>query len=200
MIDIAEEKGVFASVIEGGKYKDVPLTVVGPCGTYYHEAALGMMKDYKEIINDPDTTPYDEALSCNDNDANSVINENNETSATNQSSIILLFEPQGGQRFLLTGDCSSQSLNISSDIYDLSKCILKVPHHGSKHNLTTGLIDKLQPIKSAICASGTKKHPNAGIVYWLSKYGNGYSTHKGEFYWSDAPTIHPATPLKSKQQ
>jgi len=33
---------------------------------------------------------------------------------------------------------------------------------------------------SIISAQGSNKHPNTGIVHWLSKYGNVYSTHKND--------------------
>ena len=54
---------------------------------------------------------------------------------------------------------------------------------------------------SIICACGNEKHPNSSLVYYLSKYGNVYSTHKTPrlFYTSDK-VIKPATPLKKKIQ
>jgi beta-lactamase superfamily II metal-dependent hydrolase len=82
-----------------------------------------------------------------------------------------------------------------------SPTILKVPHHGSKHNLTTDIIDKLSPKMSIISAKGSRKHPNSGIVYWLSRHGNVYSTHKsGDLLYPKRPEQPSATPLKPKQE
>ena len=54
---------------------------------------------------------------------------------------------------------------------------LKVPHHGSRRNLNTSIIEALSPKKCYISAAGNKKHPSGRLVYWLAKYGNVYSTH-----------------------
>ena len=81
-----------------------------------------------------------------------------------------------------------------------SPTILKVPHHGSKHNMTTEIIEFIEPRMSIISAKGTKKHPNSGIVFWLSKYGNVYSTHKsGSLRYPKRPEQSSASPLKEKQ-
>lgn len=53
---------------------------------------------------------------------------------------------------------------------------LKVPHHGSRRNLNTSIIEDLSPKSSCISAAGNKKHPSGRLVYWLAKYGNVYST------------------------
>lgn len=201
LLDVADSKNVLESVRDGYKFDQLPLEVVGPSDEYYHKAALGMMESYKEVVEDPESTEYDEDAKIDDEEALSVIDEDNETSYTNQSSIILLFRPNERMKFLLTGDTSCGALLEAHKKYreELTGCVLKVPHHGSKHNLTTELIERLNPVKAAICAKGSRKHPNFGIVFWLSKYCNVYSTHKGAFYWSNEPTKCPATPLKAKQ-
>lgn len=104
--------------------------------------------------------------------AKSVIDDDDDDSFTNKSSLILLFKPSEKRKFLLTGDatCSSLFDVLVTFDKDLLGCILKVPHHGSKHNLNTKLIDLLSPSSAVISAKGSRKHPNSGIVYWLSKY------------------------------
>lgn len=202
LIKMAEDRGIFYSPSVGDVYKCVPLTVVGPTAEYYYEAAKGMLLDFQEIKEDPDTEIYDEHAKVDESDAKSIIDTDNDTTYTNQSSLILLLEIPDGPRFLLTGDASCQSLTLVHDMYGkrVENCILKVPHHGSKHNMTTELIDKLKPSNSAISAKGSRKHPNKGLVYWLSKYCNVYSTHKGEFRWSDESSGNPAIPLRAKRK
>lgn len=201
LLDIAESKNVLESIQEGCEFDQVPLKVVGPSNDYYHEAALGMMNDYEEVVEDPEITEYDEDAEMSEEEALSVIDLDNETSCTNQSSVILLFRPNDRMKFLLTGDTSCGALleAVEKNGDELKGCVLKVPHHGSRHNLTTKLIAKLSPTNAAICAKGSRKHPNPGIVFWLSKYCNVYSTHKGAFYWGSGPTKSPAKPLRAKQ-
>lgn len=83
---------------------------------------------------------------------------------------------------------------------NLSGCRIKVPHHGSKHNLTSVLIDKLAPCCAIISAKGSRKHPSRGIVHCLSNHCNVYSTHKsGTLIHTSYPITTPAIPLKEKQ-
>ena len=77
---------------------------------------------------------------------------------------------------------------------------IEVPHHGSKHNLTSVLIDKLAPCCAIISAKGSRKHPSRGIVHCLSNHCNVYSTHKsGTLIHTSYPITTPAIPLKEKQ-
>lgn len=83
---------------------------------------------------------------------------------------------------------------------NLSGCRIKVPHHGSKHNLTSDLIDKLAPSCAIISAKGTQKHPSRGVVHCLSYHCNVYSTHKsGNLVHTSSAVNKPAIPLKEKQ-
>ena len=177
----------------------MPLSVVGPTLDFADRNAKIMVTDFKEISDDPQMEDYVDDARLTEADAQSVIDtEPDDTSATNMSSVILLFDP--GRKFLLTGDASRASINamLDENEFRFKHCVLKVPHHGSKHNLNTDLIDRLAPEQSAICCAGTTKHPSKGVVYWLSKYGNVYSTHKGSFYYNSEVTINPAKPLKEK--
>lgn len=191
------------SVKCGCKHDEIPLAVIGPTEKYYTEAAVGIVQDFAELKVDPDTTKYDEKDEVSEEEAKSVIDAEPEKSYTNMGSLVLLFEPRTNMRFLLTGDASSASLR---DIYDsregdIAGCILKVPHHGSKHNLNSKIIDDLNPSASIISAAGTRKHPNVAIVRYLSKYGNVYSTHKsGDLFYTSWPHNRSAEPLKKKMQ
>lgn len=200
LIEIAEDKctGVVKSIIDGDICDFMPLTVVGPSEEYYREVAIEMVSEFEEIVDDPDDDKYDEEALPNDEDAKSVIDEDDDPSATNKSSIMLLFNP--GPRYLLLGDATCASIKEAMQHHNLTGCIVKVPHHGSKHNLTTEIIEDLKISQSVISAKGSKKHPNNAIVHWLSKSGNVYSTHKTKgLYYSSEPTIIGATPLRKKQ-
>ena len=118
--------------------------------------------------------------------AKSVIDTtHDDPSPYNMSSLVVLYQPGLTERCLLAGDASRASLTqMLKDYPELKRGVakFKVPHHGSRHNLTTEIIDALKPKKSYISAAGTKKHPNNSVVYWLSKYGNVYSTHACSSY------------------
>ena len=203
LIDIAERKGILAIVREGKNFQDIPLKIVGPSKEYYKEVVLEMVSKFAELSDDSDTEKFDEEAKVDEDEAKSVIDEDDDTSATNASSLVILFTPNDN-KFLFTGDANCASLQNIIDKYksEIAKCILKVPHHGSKHNLNTKLIDELKPTSAVISAKGSKKHPNSGIVYWLSKHCNVYSTHKSsDLVYKSEPVIENyAIPLKHKME
>lgn len=180
LIDIAIANCKTWNVNDGNLFIGIPLSVVGPSEDYYEQVVLEMIESFVEVKDDADFEEYDEKASVSESDAKSVIDEaEDDPSATNKSSIMLLFEPVKGLKYLFLGDATCASITDAiSNHPEMVECFIKVPHHGSKHNMTTKLIDKLKPRQSIISAKGTIKHPNKGLVYWLSKYGNVYSTHK----------------------
>lgn len=184
----------------GRVHEILSIKVIGPLESYYAEAALGIVQGYAELKAEPDTEKYDELCEISEEDAKSVIDEEHDSSYTNQGSLILYFKPTSDFSVLLPGDASDTSLQLVYNAnQDIAGSVLKVPHHGSKHNLTSALIDDIRPMASIISAAGTKKHPNSAVVRYLSKYGNVYSTHKsGRLYYSDQPPMSLATPLKKK--
>lgn len=201
LIDIADEKGILWSVKSGVSFPGLPLNVIGPNSAYYEQCVLGMVEQFAELKDEPNLEYFDEKAFPNDNESKSIIDVVEDESYTNKSSMVLLFTPEVDAKFLLCGDAASSSLKNITDKYkdSLRKCIIKVPHHGSKHNLTTAIIESLAPDSAVISARGTKKHPNSAIVQWLSKYCNVYSTHKsGNLVYQSEPVTSPATPLKTK--
>lgn len=201
LIDLAIQKCTVGcyNATDGFEFSGLPLKIIGPSEDYYSEVVLDMVNNFTELEDEANFEKYDESALPDDDEARSVIDEDDDKSITNKSSVMLLFTP-GTSRYLFLGDATCASIKDSMNHHNLSNCRVKIPHHGSKHNLTTEIIDDLKPIQSIISAKGSKKHPNSGLVYWLSKYGNVYSTHKsGSLYYSDEPTKHSATPLKNKQ-
>ena len=130
--------------------------------------------------------------------AQSVMDEEKEESPTNMSSLILLFHPKG-RNILLSGDACSATLKDAVEAYPQSVpvCIFKVPHHGSKHNLTTEVIE-IRPSSAVISCKGTKKHPNPAVVHFLSRYCDVFSTSKsnGGLTYTNGQVNNPATALK----
>lgn len=196
------------SVVKGDKHELLPITIIGPTSEYYQEVVKDMVKEYGvNTYEECDTEKYDEAAKVKEEDAKSIIDEDDDPSPFNKSSLIILYEPVKGEHFVFAGDATCASLTQVLLDYPYLRNIdfLKVPHHGSKHNLNTTIIDSLSPKSCCISAKGTRKHPSPAIVSYLSKYGDVYSTHKSNSFIRRSRGISrnntmSINPLKSKQK
>ena len=163
--------------------------------------ALAKAVNFAELEDEADVSDYAEDELPTEEEAKSVMDEVKEDSPTNKSSLILLFHPDG-YNFLLAGDACSATIKDAVEDYPqfVPGCALKVPHHGSKHNLTTEVIDMLRPSSAVISARGSKKHPNRAVVHFLSKHCDVYSTSKsGTLIYQSGPVTRPAKALRKKQ-
>ena len=179
----------------------MPLMVIGPRSKVFQDACYQMAINFAELVDEADAESYAEDELPTEEEAKSVMDEVKEESPTNKSSLILLFHPNG-RNFLLAGDACSATLKDVVEDYpqNIPGSALKVPHHGSKHNLTTEVINMLKPSSAVISAKGSKKHPNRAVVHFLSKHCNVYSTSKsGTLTYQSAPVTHPAIALRNKQ-
>jgi beta-lactamase superfamily II metal-dependent hydrolase len=84
------------------------------------------------------------------------LREDVETSAENESSVIL-FADSDGQGVLLTGDAGIQALNRAADCAELRGIDLpsrlnfvQVPHYGSRHNVSTSTLDRVLGHRKAV--------------------------------------------------
>lgn len=185
LIDILKAKKV--DIIDGLSSADLGfgLSIVAPTEEYYVANLQKMVNDYGlHTYEKIDSVDYDEAIKVDSYEAKSTMdNENNDGSPYNAGSLVVLFEPNQEQKYLFAGDADKASLSrMIQDHPEVQGASLKVPHHGSIHNLTTKIIDDLSPVCSYICAKGNLSHPSRAVVYWLSKYGDVYSTHKVHGY------------------
>ena len=181
LIDLALKKcEKVMSVIDGVQHPILPISIVGPSEKYYREVVKTMVADYGiNTYDDSSKEAYDDAFKIDENDIKSVIDSEEDSSPYNASSLIILYEPGDGKRLLFAGDANTTSLQMMLNKYKWLRNVdfLKVPHHGSRRNLNTSIIEDLSPKSSCISAAGNKKHPSGRLVYWLAKYGNVYSTH-----------------------
>lgn len=136
------------------------LTIIGPTLGYFEKLAPNMrydnLKGYSYDAKDDDEAfrPTESCLSKALDDAS------DDSSVHNQSSLIFMFEPEKGKKYLFMGDAGVEALanipqchkNAIKDIY-----WLKVPHHGSKHNLDSKTILYLHP-KCAYISSEKQGH------------------------------------------
>ena len=129
----------------------MPLKVIGPRANFFQDACYQMAINFSELVDEADAEDYAEDELPTEEEAKSVMDEVKEESPTNKSSLILLFHPNG-RNFLLAGDACSATLKDAVEDYPqtVPGSALKVPHHGSKHNLTTEVIGMLKPSSAVI--------------------------------------------------
>ena len=112
---------------------------------------------------------------------NETLKEDGETSARNESSVVLLGILPDNYGVLLTGDAGRQALTKAYEYaldcdYDLQQCqFVQMPHHGSRRNVSPDLLNKLLgPILPAFSLArkisfvntsmGTPDHPKKSVV------------------------------------
>lgn len=118
-----------------------------------------------------------------------LLRESVRTSADNEASVVL-WGQFDGQGVLLTGDAGIQALNHAADQaqaegIDLPArlSLLQVPHHGSRHNVSPSVLDRLlgprkpqddgQATKRAFVSAGagSMAHPHAMVTNALLRRG-----------------------------
>lgn len=113
-----------------------------------------------------------------------ILDEQNDTSAENLTSVLTQFIDSSNRRYLFTSDAGVDSFDSAEkngfDMTDFHIC--QLPHHGSRRSVNTNWINKLNPKQYWVSASGNKKHPRKAVVSCIKKNlkdTNIYSTHKG---------------------
>ena len=170
-------------------HSDVPLIVLGPTEDEYRGFAEEMIKkdksyyileELRDIVEEIKEL-LQEKMAVSSQTKSSIDNESDDNSITNKSSMILCFFPSNEEKFLFLGDATREAIQniISSPIVQcyIRNCTVKIPHHGSKHNLTSKIVQDLSPVCSIISAKGTINHPSKGVVHCLANCGDVYSTH-----------------------
>lgn len=162
----------------------IGFTIVGPTKNYYETQCQNFRYEHlhvepcmesADIIDNADFQKTDKCLSKVLDDAS------DDNSDHNKSSIIVLFEPDYKEKVLFTGDASIESFENMTFPHRL-KCrninILKVPHHGSKHNLNSKWIKYFNPKFACISTLKRGQYLNQCVVNALKKNGCGViSTH-----------------------
>ena len=125
-----------------------------------------------------------------------TLEENVETTASNESSVVQMAEIDG-HRLLLTGDAGIVSLKEAADCaeglgyYLPGVRLIQIPHHGSRHNVSPSILDRwlgprigqgATPAFSAYAsvAKGSKTHPRRKVVNAFMRRGAAVFSTKGE--------------------
>jgi beta-lactamase superfamily II metal-dependent hydrolase len=81
--------------------------------------------------------------------------------------------------YVLTSDALESSLTAAKDSYELKDVFyFQIPHHGSRQNINTDLINHFKPTRAFASAKGSRKHPRRAVVNAFKAVGSKvYSTH-----------------------
>lgn len=183
LLELLRSKGIEQEeVFTGDTYPPLNIQVLGPDRGYYESLIpdFRVNLDFKKEQEDDDYESRD--YSAQDKNAlysRALEDANDDPSKINQSSIVFCFKVSGNT-YLFTGDAGKEALHRVVDNDDghlMNLRWLKVPHHGSKHNMDNAIISYLEPDTSYISTEKYGKYVNRCTVNALKAVGNVYSTH-----------------------
>lgn len=169
---------------------DGVVRILGPSDNFYKTLLPGM-ENMDRYVSSEANYAYNSIFGTaviNENlESNSpcpIVDEENSTSATNNSSVILEINAKDC-RYLFTGDAGVQAFeDVETRISLEGIHWLDVPHHGSRRNLSSRLIETMSPDLSYISAKGGTKHPRRALVNCLKRHGaKVYGTNKSGNIW-----------------
>lgn len=178
---------------DAGEYSDKPysvyefdnhIEVLGPSVTYYEQLVPDFRnelkkKDYTTDENEDATITLIEGRVY----SKTLDDAGDDPSSHNQSSVIFIFKPDDGKKFLFMGDAGRDAIDHFSYEEDKDKIKgiywLKVPHHGSKYNMDNCMIDHLRPKNAFISTEKVGHYLSQAVVNALKKCNcKVCSTHK----------------------
>jgi beta-lactamase superfamily II metal-dependent hydrolase len=214
---VAKAKGI--KIIEPFTGDSVPLNfnatlqILGPTESYYKS----LLPDFRGTP-EPKHTSLESIFQKAANFASDTISwitesfdietldDNGETSAENNSSVVLLFMING-DGLLFTGDAGITALNHAVSVlerndFDFTNLkFIQVPHHGSKRNIGPSILNKIIGPKSSndikiktafVSASknGAPKHPAKKVTNAFRRRGAPVFVTSGNGIWhySNAPS------------
>lgn len=185
LVELLESKNInhFEKFASENTDDDFPFFhILGPTKKYYESLLLQFRFD-KKISSAILKAVKDKRFYSNESFSPALDNAEDDSSAHNKSSIIFTFEPKPEKKYLFMGDANKESFNeIPNDLkekYAQDVFWLKVPHHGSDHNLDSEMISYIQPKVAYVSTAKIDKYLSMGTVNALSKIGcKLYSTHK----------------------
>lgn len=169
----------------GMSYDIVNLYVLGPDEAYYKSLIpdFRVDLDFKDEQQDDVYEGFNKIFYNTEEEffSKALENASDDPSKVNQSSVILAFGADSDV-FLFTGDAGREALQrvINIDRQGVLKNVkwMKVPHHGSKHNLNSAIINYFHPDISYLSTEKYGKFANISIVSSLKRVGYVYSTHQ----------------------
>ena len=185
LLDLIDSTGIERNEAFAGDYLDEPkLTIISPTRDYYES----LLPKFKNRLNFhwalealEENTYSSESDTSNEKTLSKTLDDaTDDASAHNQSSIVFLLETDDGKKYLFTGDAGRDAFNhIPQEMLSKISGVtwMKVPHHGSKHNLDSTIIKHVNPKIAYISTEKQGKYLNRSTVFALKKNGTKvYST------------------------
>jgi beta-lactamase superfamily II metal-dependent hydrolase len=161
------------------------LTVLAPGKDFYIDLIRQSAKTPEMTLNEVMSKSYSSILEKKKEvyedmsfETENLTDENGQTSSENDMSLILLLEV-AGRRVLFTGDAGTMGMYKAIEYCVKNKISLQnlnvfhVPHHGSRRNLSRGILDYISAKSAYISCSkeGRPSHPSAIITNALIRRG-----------------------------
>lgn len=117
-----------------------------------------------------------------------------------QASLILLLDYEG-DRYLFTGDAGRAAFAACPELKRAANLHwLKVPNHGSKHNLSPELLDLFRPALAYVSGSGVGINPHPDLIAALKDRGATiYSTVLSGNVWHRRGDVPPRTGFETRR-
>lgn len=177
LLDLIDLVGVHREEVFAGEYLKSPkITILSPTVEYY-ESLLPKFRNrlkFHWALEALEENEYSEDKDSSDNNmlSKTLDSASDDGSAHNQSSIVFLLETDEGDKFLFTGDAGRDAFNhIPQELLASFKGVkwMKVPHHGSKHNLDSTIIRHVNPKVAYISTEKEGKYLSRCTVFALKK-------------------------------
>lgn len=154
------------------------LTVCGPSPEYYQEIMSQFTNESYYSLENSIAARVLERLEEQVDESSDSLLDNPQTDPLNNTATILATKVIN-DIYVFTADAGAQSLAAALKDYAIADCKwMQVPHHGSRRNITQGLIEEFSPKTAFVSAEGSKKHPRTAVVNAIKKQGaRVYSTH-----------------------
>ncbi len=179
LLDLIDEVGVYREEAFAGEQLNSPkITILSPTKDYY-ESLLPKFRNRMKFywaIEALEENQYSEDKDISDKDSLSktLDSAKDDGSAHNQSSIVFLLETDDDKKYLFTGDAGRDAFNhVPQDLLDSFNGVdwMKIPHHGSKHNLDTRIIKHVNPKVAYISTEKQGTYLSLCTVFALKKNG-----------------------------
>ena len=177
LLDLIDYVGIWREEAFAEEFTNSPkITVISPTKEYY-ESLLPKFRNrlkFRWALEALEENAYSEEKDTSDNNtlSKTLDDAKDDGSAHNQSSIVFLLETDDGKKYLFTGDAGRDAFNhVPQKLLSSFKGVdwMKVPHHGSKHNLDSTIIKHVNPKVAYISTEKEGKYLNRCTVFALKK-------------------------------
>ncbi len=154
------------------------LTVCGPSPEYYRDIMSQFCSESYYSSKNTMAAQILELLEERVDESSDSLLDSPVTDPLNNTSTILATKINGDV-YVFTADAGAEALAAALCAYEIAPCKwMQIPHHGSRRNITQGLIEEFSPKSAFVSAEGSQKHPRRAVVNAFKNAGaKVYSTH-----------------------